>query len=156
MHSEMRKLFEHIRLLVESRYRLKDDNSRELPWQSVSAFCFLRFIVPAILHPHLFGLLPGTLQRFTVLALNADDFSFSGLPDVAVQRSLTLIAKVIQSLANLNPVSYLPINFTRASGLYLPERAEGRFHERRQGLPNRQPTGHDRLHHYRLNARARK
>ncbi|EJF66706.1 Rho GTPase activation protein [Dichomitus squalens LYAD-421 SS1] len=81
---ELRKLFEHIRRLVESRYRVREDSNRELPWQSVSAFCFLRFIVPAILHPHLFGLLPG-------------------LPDVAVQRSLTLIAKVIQSLANLNP-----------------------------------------------------
>ncbi|KAI1797892.1 Rho GTPase activation protein [Ganoderma leucocontextum] len=81
---ELRKLFEHIRRLVERRYRVRDDSNRELPWQSVSAFCFLRFIVPAILHPHLFGLLPG-------------------LPDVAVQRSLTLIAKVIQSLANLNP-----------------------------------------------------
>ncbi|RPD82540.1 Rho GTPase activation protein [Lentinus tigrinus ALCF2SS1-7] len=81
---ELRRLFEHIRRLVETRYRVKDDHNRELPWQSVSAFCFLRFIVPAILHPHLFGLLPG-------------------LPDVAVQRSLTLIAKVVQSLANLNP-----------------------------------------------------
>ncbi|KAI8995639.1 Rho GTPase activation protein [Trametes punicea] len=81
---ELRRLFEHIRRLVESRYRIRDDQNRELPWQSVSAFCFLRFIVPAILHPHLFGLLPG-------------------LPDVPVQRSLTLIAKVIQSLANLNP-----------------------------------------------------
>ncbi|KAI0655091.1 Rho GTPase activation protein [Cubamyces menziesii] len=81
---ELRKLFEHIRRLVESRYRIRDDQNRELPWQSVSAFCFLRFIVPAILHPHLFGLLPG-------------------LPDVSVQRSLTLIAKVVQSLANLNP-----------------------------------------------------
>jgi len=28
----------------------------------------------------------------------------SGLPDLPVQRSLTLIAKVIQSLANLNTV----------------------------------------------------
>ncbi|KAI0735157.1 Rho GTPase activation protein [Earliella scabrosa] len=82
--TELRQLFEHIRRLVETRYRVRDDNNRELPWQSVSAFCFLRFIVPAILHPHLFGLLPG-------------------LPDLAVQRSLTLIAKVIQSLANLNP-----------------------------------------------------
>jgi len=43
----------------------------------------LRFIVPAVLHPHLFGLSPG-------------------LPPPPVQRSLTLIAKVIQSLANLN------------------------------------------------------
>jgi hypothetical protein len=31
----------------------------------------------------------------------------SGLPDLPVQRSLTLIAKVIQSLANLNAVSSL-------------------------------------------------
>ena len=31
--------------------------------------------------------------------------SRSGLPSVPVQRSLTLIAKVIQSLANLNTVS---------------------------------------------------
>ncbi|KAJ6604651.1 GTPase activating protein [Mycena vulgaris] len=82
---EMRRLFETVRRLVEKRYRIKDSSqdSRELPWQSVSAFCFLRFIVPAILHPHLFGLCPG-------------------MPSVAVQRSLTLIAKVIQSLANLN------------------------------------------------------
>ncbi|KAJ7900348.1 GTPase activating protein [Mycena olivaceomarginata] len=82
---EMRRLFETVRSLVEKRYRIKDSTpeSRELPWQSVSAFCFLRFIVPAILHPHLFGLCPG-------------------MPSVAVQRSLTLIAKVVQSLANLN------------------------------------------------------
>ncbi|KIJ68451.1 hypothetical protein HYDPIDRAFT_46759, partial [Hydnomerulius pinastri MD-312] len=83
---EMRRLFEHVRKLVENRYKKKDaqdTQNRELPWQSVSAFCFLRFIVPAILHPHLFGLTPG-------------------LPSTTVQRSLTLIAKVIQSLANLN------------------------------------------------------
>nr|GAT44189.1 GTPase activating protein [Mycena chlorophos] len=83
---EMRRLFETIRHLVEERYKVKESSSpesRELPWQSVSAFCFLRFIVPAILHPHLFGLCPG-------------------MPSGPVQRSLTLIAKVIQSLANLN------------------------------------------------------
>ncbi|KAF8898740.1 Rho GTPase activation protein [Infundibulicybe gibba] len=84
--NEIRRLFETIRQLVEQRYRPQgplQEQNKHLPWQSVSAFCFLRFIVPAILHPHLFGLCPG-------------------LPSVPVQRSLTLIAKVIQSLANLN------------------------------------------------------
>ncbi|EJD47784.1 Rho GTPase activation protein [Auricularia subglabra TFB-10046 SS5] len=78
--NELRKLFEHIRKLVEARYSA---DYPELRWQCVSAFCFLRFIVPAILHPHLFGLC-------------------QGLPPPPVQRSLTLVAKVIQSLANLN------------------------------------------------------
>ncbi|KAJ7783784.1 GTPase activating protein [Mycena maculata] len=97
---EMRRLFETVRRLVEKRYRVKDSSqeSRELPWQSVSAFCFLRFIVPAILHPHLFGLCPGThLVSFAYIHSHR-----TGMPSVAVQRSLTLIAKVIQSLANLN------------------------------------------------------
>ncbi|KZT02708.1 Rho GTPase activation protein [Laetiporus sulphureus 93-53] len=80
---EMRKLFQHIRSLVEQRYQVSDEVNKELPCQSVSAFCFLRFIVPAILHPHLFGIWPG-------------------MPEVRVQRSLTLVAKVIQNLANLN------------------------------------------------------
>jgi len=62
--AEMRRLFEHIRRLVERRCRMAktfvDDGSQnDLPWQAVSAFIFLRFIVPAILHPHMFGLMPG-------------------------------------------------------------------------------------------------
>ncbi|KAF4623907.1 hypothetical protein D9613_001809 [Agrocybe pediades] len=83
---EMRMLFKTIRELVEQRSRAEPSGleaNKQLRWQSVSAFCFLRFIVPAILHPHLFGLYPG-------------------LPPLPVQRSLTLVAKVIQSLANLN------------------------------------------------------
>jgi len=62
----MRRLFEHIRRLVEKRCRamktFPDDGCQsDIPWQAVSAFIFLRFIVPAILHPHLFGLVPGKL-----------------------------------------------------------------------------------------------
>lgn len=75
-----------IRDLVEEHSRKADlapEMQQQRPWQSVSAFIFLRFLVPGILHPHLFGLC-------------------SGLPDPAIQRSLKLIAKVIQSLANLN------------------------------------------------------
>lgn len=98
----MRRLFEHIRQLVEKRYRSNDDKDRRLPWQSVSAFCFLRFIVPAILHPHLFGLWPGSFFEVAPESLSPD--SSAGLPDARVQRSLTLIAKVIQNLANLNAV----------------------------------------------------
>lgn len=60
--SEMRQLFMYIRQLVEERYSNGHgtDTKNDLPRQSVSAFCFLRFIVPAILHPHLFGLCSGT------------------------------------------------------------------------------------------------
>ena len=102
----MRRLFERIRQLVEQRYKVtrnSEDRNRELPWQSVSAFCFLRFIVPAILHPHLFGLCPGRIPKCSLSHMLSH--ILAGLPDLPVQRSLTLIAKVIQSLANLNAVS---------------------------------------------------
>lgn len=60
IHSEIRRLLEHVRKLVENRYKRAGQGrqNKELPWQSVSAFCFLRFIVPAILHPYQFGLYP--------------------------------------------------------------------------------------------------
>lgn len=60
--SELRRVFAHIRQLVETRYVTTDEEkqeSKDLPWQSVSSFLFLRFMVPAILHPHLFGIWPG-------------------------------------------------------------------------------------------------
>lgn len=61
--SELRRLFQSIRELVERRFGA-DYESSNLKWQCVSAFCFLRLIVPAILHPHLWGLHPGTHPNF--------------------------------------------------------------------------------------------
>ena len=63
LSSELRMLFGTIRKLVEQQYRNNrvDHLNNKLRWQSVSAFCFLRFIVPAILNPHLFGLCSGML-----------------------------------------------------------------------------------------------
>ena len=106
----MRQLFKYIRQLVEERYPGHGtDTKNDLPRQSVSAFCFLRFIVPAILHPHLFGLCSGTL--FYAQESIWFENNVSGLPDLPVQRSLTLIAKVIQSLANLNTVGSMYFAF---------------------------------------------
>ncbi|EIN13747.1 hypothetical protein PUNSTDRAFT_140219 [Punctularia strigosozonata HHB-11173 SS5] len=82
---ELRRVFEHIRLRVGQRVQAQpgiDGYPTNDALHAVSAFCFLRFIVPAILNPHLFGLIPG-------------------LPELAVRRSLTHIAKYIQTLANL-------------------------------------------------------
>jgi len=59
---ELRRLLEYVRKLIEKHCHTKDfqdPHNRELPCQSVSAFCFLRLIVQGILHPHLFGLYPG-------------------------------------------------------------------------------------------------
>ncbi|KAF8516149.1 GTPase activating protein [Hysterangium stoloniferum] len=89
---ELRKLFGWIRELVEKRFG-DGDEVVNLKYQSVSAFCFLRLIVPAILHPHLWGLHPGKEASLHMTIR---------LPSAGVQRSLTLIAKSLQSLANLS------------------------------------------------------
>jgi hypothetical protein len=87
VHSELRILFKHIRHSVEERFVCQPNDN--LPSQGVSAFCFLRFIVPAIIYPNLWGLCPG-------------------MPSPGVQRSLKLVAKTIQNLANLVTVSEYP------------------------------------------------
>ncbi|KIM25130.1 hypothetical protein M408DRAFT_17412 [Serendipita vermifera MAFF 305830] len=85
---ELRRLFGHIRMMVERKFDTTggaDPSSfGMLPRQAISSFVFLRFIVPAILRPHLFGLC-------------------AGMPTGGVGRSLTLLAKCTQTLANLNP-----------------------------------------------------
>ncbi|CAL1695817.1 unnamed protein product [Somion occarium] len=84
--SDMRKLFAYIRKQIEQRLT---STNRELSWQIVSSFLFLRYLCPAILYPHLYDICPGMNEE-------------------PVHRSLTEIVKVMQSLANINPGQNAP------------------------------------------------
>lgn len=53
---ELRLIFRHIAACAEDRY---GDFLRTVTYSSVSGFLFLRFFCPALLNPHLFGLLKG-------------------------------------------------------------------------------------------------
>ncbi|KAI9769269.1 MAG: hypothetical protein M1840_004398 [Geoglossum simile] len=78
--TELRKIFRHIRACAEDKY---GDFLRTIAYSSVSGFLFLRFICPAVLNPKLFGLLRDH-------------------PKPKAQRTLTLIAKSLQGLANMS------------------------------------------------------
>src|ERR1700733_6043487 len=80
VYSELRDVFQYIQRVVESRY---ENTGGTMRFTCISAFVFLRFFVPALLHPKLFGL------TFTH-------------PPPRVQRTLTLIAKTLQGLANMS------------------------------------------------------
>ncbi|KAJ4350062.1 GTPase activating factor [Didymosphaeria variabile] len=76
---ELRLIFRHIRACAEDRF---GDFLRTVKYSSVSGFLFLRFFVPAVLNPKLFGLLKDH-------------------PKPRARRALTLIAKSLQGLANM-------------------------------------------------------
>ena len=78
--SELRRIFQYIQRVVESRYQRLAATMR---FTCISAFVFLRFFVPALLNPKLFGL------------------TFSH-PHPRCQRTLTLIAKTLLGLANMS------------------------------------------------------
>ncbi|KAH6674301.1 RasGAP protein-like protein [Halenospora varia] len=78
--SELRQILKYIRAVAEDRY---GDFFRTVAYTSVSGFLFLRFLCPALLNPKLFGLLRDH-------------------PRPKAQRTLTLIAKSLQALANLS------------------------------------------------------
>jgi len=80
--AELRHVLKYIRAVAEDRY---GDFLRTVTYTSVSGFIFLRFICPAILNPKLFGLLRDH-------------------PHPRAQRTLTLIAKGLQALANLSTI----------------------------------------------------
>lgn len=70
----------------------------------------------------------------------------SGLPDLPVQRSLTLIAKVIQSLANLNTVGSMSFVVCIISDQAWIDGPQRRVHARDQVLPRGKITGDAGLH----------
>lgn len=78
--SELRHILKYIRAVAEDRY---GDFLRTVTYTAVSGFLFLRFICPAILSPKLFCLLRDH-------------------PRQRAQRTLTLIAKVLQKMANMS------------------------------------------------------
>ena len=70
---ELRLIFRHIRACADDRY---GDYLRTVQYSSVSGFLFLRFFVPAVLNPKLFGLLKGA-QSLSITRFNANSPSRS-------------------------------------------------------------------------------
>ncbi|GAA5941169.1 hypothetical protein JCM3775_006638 [Rhodotorula graminis] len=79
---DLRQIFAHIQGAVIDKYGEGEDQ-KNTRWTCVSAFIFLRFFVPAVLNPKLFFIVPGP-------------------PDPKSQRTLTLVAKTLQGLANFS------------------------------------------------------
>ncbi|GAA6001399.1 hypothetical protein JCM10207_006649 [Rhodosporidiobolus poonsookiae] len=79
---DLRQIFGHIQRIVIEKYGTGEDQ-KNTRWTCVSAFIFLRFFVPAVLNPKLF-------------------FIVSAPPDPKSQRTLTLVAKTLQGLANFS------------------------------------------------------
>ncbi|KAH8928135.1 hypothetical protein BT69DRAFT_1329865 [Atractiella rhizophila] len=77
---ELRSVFYHIQQLVRDHFKKDQDAMR---FTSISAFVFLRFFVPAILYPKLWGVVPRQ-------------------PGEGCRRTLTLIGKTLQGLANMS------------------------------------------------------
>lgn len=80
--SDLRRIFGHIQHIVVEKYG-NNEEQKNTRWTCVSAFIFLRFFVPAVLNPKLF-------------------FIVSTPPDPKSQRTLTLVAKTLQGLANFS------------------------------------------------------
>jgi len=76
---EFRKLFSQIKEEILEKFEDEDPNTI---YYAVGGLFFLRFVVPAITAPHVYGLLPNP-------------------PSESTQRQLVLIGKVIQNIGNM-------------------------------------------------------
>lgn len=75
---ELREVFQELQFLVFKKF----PKHPEVKYTGISGFFFLRLVAPSILNPQLFGL--------------TDEYF-----DTQIARTLTLVAKIIQNLANL-------------------------------------------------------
>lgn len=100
---ELRHILKYIRAVAEDRY---GDFLRTVAFTSVSGFLFLRFICPAVLNPKLFGLL-------------------RDYPRPRAQRTLTLIAKALQALANLSSIGKKEVWMEPMNRRFLSARRQG-------------------------------
>jgi hypothetical protein len=94
---KLRLIFRHIRSCAEDRY---GSFIRTVGYTSVSGFLFLRLFCPALLNPKLFGLLDGMYRLFPDLGCMTDRVS-PDIPPERARRTLTLIAKTLIGLANM-------------------------------------------------------
>lgn len=94
---ELRHIMRHIRACAEDRY---GDFLRNIIYSSVSGFLFLRFFCPAVLNPKLFGLLKGGTRYDYPLRSRSANIR-ADHPRPRAQRTLTLITKALQTLANM-------------------------------------------------------
>ncbi|PSR98998.1 Rho GTPase activation protein, partial [Coniella lustricola] len=101
--AELRHILKYIRAVAEDRY---GDFLRTVAFTSVSGFLFLRFICPAVLNPKLFGLL-------------------RDYPRPRAQRTLTLIAKALQALANLSSIGKKEVWMEPMNRRFLSARRQG-------------------------------
>ena len=85
-------------------------NERLVKTRAVSGFIFLRLLCPAILNPRQFNLLSGSLNILGTYFVNIQKhfficcifyIEFSEPPSPGASRSLVMIAKCLQNLANL-------------------------------------------------------
>lgn len=92
---ELRLIFRHIKACADDRY---GDFLRTVQYSSVSGFLFLRFFVPAVLNPKLFGLLKG------MCPIRTESFLWLTAPQTIQRRRLAELSRSLRSRCRDLPI----------------------------------------------------